>query len=287
MNWRNSANTILLAGSGRSGTTWLGNIIGANPGTRIIFEPFDRRRVPQAKDLPLRPYARPDGRYPHWYDFVGDVLTDQIGNDWTNQQRSGWWARRLLIKEIRANLLLGWIDHCFHPRIVLMTRHPCAVVLSRVRLGWETHIDELLSQPELVEDYLSPYIDVIDAAETAVQRHAVMWCVENLVPLHHLSVSKWVFCTYENLYRQPEIEARRVLQALGIRYSWFSRRAVRQISRVTRPDSPLVAARDPLTSWQHELGDGEIEDVMSIVRAFGITLYGEGPLPQIAREYIR
>ncbi|MEM8863884.1 MAG: hypothetical protein AAGD96_36710, partial [Chloroflexota bacterium] len=53
--------TIVLAGSGRSGTTWLGNIISANPNVGILFEPFDNRRVPDVLPLKLITYAREDG----------------------------------------------------------------------------------------------------------------------------------------------------------------------------------------------------------------------------------
>ena len=48
--------TIILAGSARSGTTWLANIIAACRGFGIIFEPFHPREVPEAGNLPSRLY---------------------------------------------------------------------------------------------------------------------------------------------------------------------------------------------------------------------------------------
>ena len=32
-------------------------------------------------------------------------------------------------------------------------------------------------------DYLEPFRDVISGPQSKVQKHAVMWCVENLIPL--------------------------------------------------------------------------------------------------------
>jgi hypothetical protein len=272
------ADTIILAGSGRSGTTWLGNIIAANPNMRILFEPFDPRRVPQVETLPLFAYARPNGDYPQWAEAVGPVLTGQVENEWINRQGGKrWWAGRRLVKTIRANLMLAWLDCTFYPKIVFTTRHPAAVVLSRVKLGWDAHLDNFLSQPELVTDYLDPFVDVILAAKTPVQQHAAAWCIENFIPLQQMRAHNWIFCTYESLYRHPEAEADRVLTGLGIRKSWFTRRAINRITMVARPDSAIVQKKDPLTDWQQRLTPTEIDDILRMLDTFGITLYGIEP----------
>lgn len=273
---------IILAGSGRSGTTWLGNIMAANPNIRIIFEPFDRRRVPDAASVPLRPYARVGDKHPAWELFVRQVLCGRIHNEWVDQQGKRWWATRCLVKTIRATLLLGWIDHLFHPRIVFMTRHPCAVVLSRVKLKWESHLDVLLAQPQLLTDHLEPFVDLIHGAQTEVQKQAVLWCVENLVPLHQLREHNWVFCTYEQLYRQPQAESERILQAVGICKTPLTQRAIRQVSMVTRPDSALLTQGDPLTDWQRHLSTQDIDSILNIVQQFGITLYTDRVEPDLS-----
>jgi len=275
--------TIILAGSGRSGTTWLGNIIAANPNVRILFEPFDPRRVPPVRGLPLFAYARPEGDYPRWTEIVAPVLAGQVDNDWINRQGKRWWAWRRLVKTIRANLMLGWLDRTFHPKIVFTTRHPAAVVLSRVKLGWEAHLDDFLVQPELVADYLEPFVDVVLAAKTPVQQHAAAWCIENLIPLRQMAAHNWIFCTYENLYRNPAAEANRVLTGLGIRQSWFTRRAINRITMVARPDSAVIKQKDPLTDWQHRLTPAEIDDILRMLDIFGLTLYGSDPMPHTKR----
>jgi hypothetical protein len=282
-------NTLILAGSGRSGTTWLGNILGANPNVQVIFEPFDSRRVPQAAVLPLRPYARPDGSYPSWELFVRQALLGKVQNEWTTQQGRRWWTTKRLVKEIRANLMLGWLSERFRPRIVFVTRHPCAVVLSRLKLEWDTHLDVFLSQPQLVADYLEPYLPLIreidgrqNGRQATIQKHAVMWCVENLVPMRQSPHYDWFFCAYEQMYVDPEAEAMRVLRQVGLRHSWFTRRAMYQISNVTRPDSALVGARNPLTDWQQQMTAEDIDTVLELVQAFDIRLYGADAMPDLS-----
>jgi hypothetical protein len=182
--------------------------------------------------------------------------------------------------------MLAWIDQMFHPRIVFTIRHPCAVVLSRLKLKWETHLDVFLAQPQLIADYLEPFLDLVHSAHTEVQKQAVMWSVENLIPLQQLPNHNWIFCLYEEFYRQPEAEADRVLKGLGIRKTWLTQRAIRSITMVTRPDSAVLTKKDPLTEWQHQLSPADIDTVLETVHAFGINLYSSQPLP-VTNEQIQ
>lgn len=59
-------------------------------------------------------------------------------------------------------------------------------MLSRVEQKWETHLDDFLMQEDLMQDYLSPFQDLINNAKTDLEKHAIMWSVENLVLLKQL-----------------------------------------------------------------------------------------------------
>ena len=282
--------TIVLAGSGRSGTTWLGNIISANFNISLIFEPFHYPYAPQAAVLPFRAYARPRENYPQWQPFVEQALCGQVQNNWIlRQSRQGhrWWAYKRLVKTIRANLMLAWIDRIFHPRIVFITRHPCAVILSRIKLGWKAHLDVFLKQPQLMADYLDPFVELIEEAKSDVQKHAVMWCIENLIPLRQSQDdslpfgSNWLFCTYEQLYCHPQAETNRILRHLGIRKTYFTQRAIKRHSITSRRGSALLNGQNPLVEWQNKLSKQEIEDILKIVEGFGIELYNSDPMPNL------
>jgi hypothetical protein len=276
--------TVLLAGAGRSGTTWLANVIAASPSFRVVFEPFCAAHVPQAAALPHRPYARADEDHPEWESFVRDALSGRIHNTWVDQEGRRLWAWRVLVKEIRVNLLLKWLARVFKPRVVFIVRHPCAVVLSRLILNWESNPKDLLEQRTLVEDYLHPFVVPIHEAKSALQRHAVMWCIENLVPLKQLPSESWTFCTYERLCQNPLEESQRVLRSLGLRRNWFSDRAIRRTSHVTRIDSALRSAEgDPIRQWKYQLSEEQISEILAIVETFGIDLYGADPMPAVDR----
>ncbi|NIP33259.1 hypothetical protein GWO25_05260, partial [Candidatus Saccharibacteria bacterium] len=99
--------------------------------------------------------------------FCRQIFTGAIRHPWIDRQVEYLNADFRVIKAIRANLLLKWVHERFPemPQIFII-RHPCAVVLSRMELGWDTDKDiaPFLSQPKLIEDFLDPYLDVIEQA---------------------------------------------------------------------------------------------------------------------------
>jgi hypothetical protein len=264
------SNIIIVAGSGRSGTTWLGNIIAGDE-YRIIFEPFDYRHVPEAEGLGLRPYFRPDEDYPRWHPFMEKALSGAICNEWVDQDRGRLNPARdsgkILVKDIRVNGLLGWIDKNFHCRIVYIVRNPFAVIASRLKLKWETHVEAFLDQPELMKDYLAPYEGIMRLAETKAQKHAVMWCVENLVPLRQMKTHNWILCRYEGLLTGGEEEIKSILTRLGLDLSEARKDA---LSETVRPGWTEKIAQHDREQWKSFLTARDKEEISSIVQAFGI-----------------
>ncbi|MBJ6801041.1 sulfotransferase domain-containing protein [Geomonas propionica] len=268
---------IIVAGSGRSGTTWLGNVI-AGDDRRIIFEPFECRRVTEFAELGMRPYFPATEPQPQWHPKVEALFSGRIGNDWTDQDRKRLAPERdtggVVIKEIRANGMLAWLSNNFPCRIVYLVRHPYAVIASRVKQQWDSHLEAYLSQPRMVQDFLEPYLPVIESAQGSVQRHAVMWCLENLVPLGQMPSYPWLFCRYEDLAVHPEAEARRLLGLLGLEFTESRRQALAELSR-TCSLRPTDRSTEMLTDPRGALPDEERREVARIIDAFGIHLYQE------------
>ena len=268
---------IIVAGSGRSGTTWLGNVI-AGDDRRIIFEPFECRRVPEFAELGMRPYFPAGEPQPQWRPRVEALFAGRISNEWTDQDRKRLDPERdtggVVIKEIRANGILAWLSNNFPCRIVYLVRHPYAVIASRVKQGWDSHLDAYLCQPRLVQNFLEPYLPVIESAQGNVQRHAVMWCLENLIPLRQMSQFPWLFCRYEDLAARPEAEADRLLGLLGFEFTESRRQALAELSR-TCSRQPTDRSTEALTDPRHALPEDERREVARIINAFGIDLYQE------------
>jgi hypothetical protein len=281
---QNLARSTLVAGTARSGTVWLADMIASQVPCRIMFEPFNPELVPEYREFHYFQYMRPGSQNKNLYIFAHSVFTGVIRNSWIDHQNQQIFPKYRLVKEIRVNLMLRWLHDNFpEVPIIFLMRHPCAVALSRMQLGWATDrdIEPFLSQPSLVLDHLAPYIDTIRNAKTDEEKHAVIWSVSNLIPLKQFQATGLKVVFYEDLCTQPEIELPAIFEALGQEYLETDvTRIAGRPSQTTRKDSAIVIGTDKVESWKESLSSTQIDNILRIVDAFGLShLYGDSSLP--------
>ena len=93
---------VLLAGSGRSGTTWIAQLISSRGGWRLMFEPFHSRQIDLLSDWNYRQYLRPGDRDDRFVEPAARILTGKLRHPWVDRFNPSLLARRRLVKEIRA-----------------------------------------------------------------------------------------------------------------------------------------------------------------------------------------
>ena len=269
--------SVFLAGSGRSGTTWLSGIIKHGGGYRYVFEPFNPRKVGAFEHFNSKQYLRPDDAREEFLGPARLALTGALRDSWTDRFNTKIFARRRLIKDIRANLLLAWMRANFPGMpIVLLLRHPCAVVASRLALGWRDNLDETMDQEELVEDFLLPVEDEIRAASDDFERHLFLWCIDNFVPLKQFRPGEIHLTFYENLLADPETELKSLFDFLGETLDEDVLDDLWRPSPLSRKGTPVPS----LEGWRAHVGANELERAGEILNLFGLDrVYGEGSMP--------
>ncbi len=269
-------NSVFLAGSGRSGTTWVAGIINHRQRYRLVFEPFHPGRVDLCEHFRRKQYLRPDDRREEYLGPAREILAGRIRDPWTDRFNTRLVARRRLIKDIRANLLLGWMRANFpEVPVVLLLRHPCAVAASRLALGWRDNLWETMDQEDLVEDFLLPMEAGIRASHDAFERHVFSWCIENYVPLRQFGPGEIHLAFYENFLAHPEVEIRSLFAFLREDFDGRVYRALRRPSPLSREgESPSMEA------WRRHLTDAQLERSAEILGLFGLDrVYGEEAMP--------
>lgn len=275
--------SIMVAGTARSGTTWLGDLIASQLPSRILFEPFNPIKVQEYKAFSYFQYMQPGIENSAFYRFAEKVFTGEIRDRWIDHQNERIYSEYRIIKEIRANLALKWLHEKFAMvPIVFLIRHPCAVVSSRMNLDWATDgdMEPFLSQPDLVDDYLSPFMHLIRNAKTDEEKHAIIWCISHLVPLKQLKPGEVKIVYYEDLCIQPEIELSEIFDFIGKQQNKPYSGRVDRPSTTTRMNSAVITGKNKIARWKSELRPSQSEKILKIVDAFDLGyLYEDSLLP--------
>jgi hypothetical protein len=279
----------LIAGIGRSGTTWLADILISQVPARLLFEPFDPNQIPEYRDFQYLQYMRPDEENADLRAYCDLLFSGRLRNAWVDHQNEIPFPSIRIVKAIRANLMLGWIREQFPdlPIIVIM-RHPCAVVNSRIKLGWTADMDveSMLSQPRLMADVVGDRTDIVRAATTNVEKTALLWAIGTAVALRQLRGRRAYLVFYEHLRARPEEELPKVFEAARLPFRPSVYAYANRPSLTSAPFSSIVTQGRSISSWRKELEVDQIDRILSIAQAFELgDLYSDRPDPlQQSRE---
>lgn len=284
---KNHRQTVFLAGTGRSGTTWVEEIINSRNNFRIMFEPFHSKRVDLFQNWNYRQYIRCDDRKNKFLKPAKMILSGQIEHDWIDivkQKNSS--SEKLLIKDIRAQLFLKWIKCNFQEiPIILLLRHPCAVANSKLKLDWGSHLDDFLLQEELMSDYLSPFKDEIKSVESMFEKHVFMWCIENYIPLKQFNKGEILVIFYENLCVDPQNEIKKLFSFIGEDYPSDILENIIKPSALSRNESAIISGKSLLDSWREDISENQIKRAVEICSIFGLQqIYNENSIPLLNNE---
>jgi Sulfotransferase family len=272
-NVRDLGKSILVAGSARSGTTWLADIIASQSKSRVMFEPFNPNLVPEYSKFNYFQYMRPEDYDQNLYEFCHKVFTGKIRNAWIDREIRVIHPQGRVIKCIRSTLMLKWLDVQF-PEVpkIFIVRHPCAVVLSRMKLSWATDgdIGHFLSQPKLVSDFLENKMEVIAHAESDEEKHALIWCLTNLVPVHQFQSNQLNLVLYEKLVQNPEEEFSKIFNLIQVQYDPKMYPGLVQPSMTSTPSSAVIRGERRTDQWKNELSSNQVDAIYRTIERMGL-----------------
>lgn len=281
-------NSVFLAGTARSGTTWVSDIINYDNRYRYIFEPFNPRKVSLVEPFGWKKYLRPEEQDTQLFNIASRVLSGRIRSAWTERFNRRFVSKRRLVKDIRANLFLKWL-HVNFPGVpfVFLLRHPCAVACSYAKHGWRGLVEPLLAQSSLVEDFLYPYKEEIAAAKDTYERAVFIWCIETLVPLKQFRRGEIHLMFYEDLVCRPAEQIEGLFAFLG--QGQDPAAVLGKINRpslTSRKDSAVLVGSSMIDSWRKHVSGEQLRRTLEIVKRFGLEgVYANGSTPDAQAAY--
>jgi Sulfotransferase family len=276
--------TVFVCGAPRSGTTWLAEVLNRSHAYRYLYEPFNCDKVPMVNHFSERQYLRPHNDDPKYLEPARSIFTGKARDAWIDQYNRPGIVRRRLIKDVRSMLMLKWIrEHFPGMKIIFIIRHPCAVTVSRIKLGWRSIWREtFFNQHDLMADYLSPFAGDIAAAHGVFERHIVDWCVENFVPLDQLVKSDVFLAFYENLLADPKIGLQKLFQFLELPFDKTVLKLLTKPSVTSRSkgdNRTTPGGSSIIEGWRKHVADEELACARRWTTMFGLNeIYGDGSL---------
>lgn len=269
--------TILLLGTGRSGTTWLAGLLAKPFRYRLLFEPFMPHHVPNAEYI-ADCYYGPDNIPVSVKEFCCRALNDEIDSAWIaqssnrkfNMHRWRFWPKVRICKDIRSNLFVPSYKSIFGDElpIVVLMRHPGAVVESflRVRFPWAFDISQLLQQESFAQIYNIPLSSLRTYTDSDVGKIMVRWVMENVYLLENADDLGISIVFYEDLVTNPAQVVETLCVRLDIECATNLSKLVNEASYTTHPRSPLHSGHyRTISSWKERLSAENIQTITQIL----------------------
>jgi hypothetical protein len=284
---RTSTRPILVTGTQRSGSTFVGHMIATHPRVVYLWEPFNREvprtparywyhHVTPEDQQPFRAFLDPylTLRYPWWASIKERVHPRRIAGS-TIRTPLFWYRRvtgcRPLMKDPSALFSAEWLADTYGMDVVVLIRHPAAFASSLKRLNWPFHFTELTQQPRLMQDYLEPFQDEVHRAverppDILGQAMLVWRVIHHVIRRFQCTHPNWIFLRHEDLSRRPQQGFEDLFARLGLDMLPRVRQAIQAHTSAANPKEARAGVvhqlhRDSLGNiwnWRSRLRPDEI-----------------------------
>ncbi len=304
----NEENTLCIFSHPRGGSTWLAELLSSIEGAIYFDEPLMRNKIISTSALPDPAFKKVQGVadlnfyyeqpipenaiWPEAVNLFTEILSgrsqsiglyDETGLK--KLKKSGVYISKINY----GHLLMHWLIKHFNFKSIVLTRHPCAVINSQLKMKWfsESYIDDNLPDFRYNEVY-KKYSGIYEKITTIEEYLAFMWAIkvkESILSNTKTSAS-YLITSYEGLVSQYDHEMGRIFEYLNmsIPEAVYDHQYLPSISS-TRQAEQRIKNKDQLGFWKQELKKSQIRSILNVIEKFEIDLYSENKEPDYNRLY--
>jgi sulfotransferase family protein len=297
---------ILVTGTHRSGTTWVGKMLAADALTAYISEPLNVLHRPGVFRV----------KVDHWYQYVCEdnghdylpafqellefdyYLWDEIrslrsrkdflrmGRDFLIFYNGLMRGQRALLKDPFAVFSTPWFAKHLNCKVVITVRHPAAFASSLQRLNWPFDFQDLLDQPLLMRDHLGPYRNEMQSikSDDVIGQSALLWkMIYHSVHATRELNPDFIVVRHEDLSRDPVTGYRDLYQLLDLE---FTPRVEKTILNSSSSENPAELSRKKvhgfkldsranINIWKKRLSVEEIDRIRKMTEETSALYYSD------------
>jgi len=295
---------ILVTGTHRSGTTWVGKMLAADALTTYISEPLNVLHRPGVFHAKVS----------HWYQYICEDneteylpayqdlmefdyhLWDEIrslrsrrdflrmGRDFLVFYNGLMRGQRVLMKDPFAVFSTPWFAKKLNCKVVIAVRHPGAFVSSLKRLNWPFDFQDLLDQPLLMRDHLEPYREQMQStkADDVIGQASLLWkLIYRSVHADRELNPDFITVRHEDLSRDPIGGYRELYTSLGLEFTPRVEKIIRNSSSSENPrelsrkkvHAVKLDSRANLGNWKKRLTEAEIKRIREMTEEISHLFY--------------
>ncbi len=292
-------NRVLVTGSHRSGTTWVGTILAAHQEAEFIHEPLNVTDGHPRMRKAVRhnySYICPQNERPFLKGYRAVLKTGCQAEECRKAHVRHSWT---VIKDPFALFSIPWFASRFNCRSIVTVRRPVSMISSLKRLQWHFDHRHLLEQPLLMRDYLEPYRAEMEAvisgpADDIIAQGCLLWrMVYDVVAQLKVASPQIVIVRHEDLSLNPWGEFFDLHKKLGIRVGAPTKKAIEFFSNslnpkeasVNPPHTVALDSRANLDNWQHRLTAAEVNRIRNLTADVAYLYYTDAELENFATAY--
>jgi hypothetical protein len=201
---------------------------------------------------------------------------------------------RVIVKFIRANLLLEWLTSTYTCPTLLMIRHPAAVIRSRMKLNnryWNYFGEQ---QQEIVKVYMEilkkqqiyhfslPPNEELRIKNNEVLGCSFLWCFENAYAYEIAKKTGLRTVFYEDYFNSPDTVLKRIVEYANLQHIPTEDHCKRPSQQSSKKQKKDGIQKDQLQLWQRDFSSLELKEIQSMLDLFKIDFYkADEPLPLV------
>jgi hypothetical protein len=279
-------NPILITGTPRSGTTFVGEVLSNSPELRYVYEPLNPDFGYPIKDNKcIICGCKVDSWYKH-------ITKDTEGGYYKHFKHlinsKSLQNKTALLKAPFSVFASEWLVDRFNVRPIVMYRNPLSFVSSIKRMKWPVDFEDFLNQEVLMGEYLDEYRiammksqqDTDDIIGNGILQYNVFYSYINMLREKH---PDWLFVRLEDISENPVDEFEKIFNHFELD---FNENIKKQIIDLTSADNPTEAkvskihslkrnSKDLTNIWKKRLTDDEVKRILKETKKVSEVYYPE------------
>jgi hypothetical protein len=263
---------ILVTGTHRSGTTFLGKMLSSSYNVGSVIEPFNFDSGVEGIDSWFLHINNDIEEHKKYREIVTNLIHGkakfkkiQMFNKYNNPIDDNRLIRKITHSLVHSRSHLSYLTSTLSPfvnhlvykdsnaclsseyfhkycgfDVLVMIRHPAAFCASIARLNWNFNFDYISTQKNLcIEHNLFPLLELESKLSTKIEKHALLWMILNKVLFEYLSRNKSMIpIKHEDLSMDPVNQLKSIFDQLQLNYTNKIERTIKKYTSSSNPIHP-------------------------------------------------